>query len=126
MCTSVPFSDHVYCGVPPLVDDGTNVTFVPGHMEPDGVALMETAGVAGAATDNAPKSVPLAPVAIPATPVATDARIDPAAADVVSACTCRPVIVTWSAPVVAATVTFTVSALLLIAPDMPVMFDPVT
>ena len=86
---------------------------------------METVAVTGDVTDSAAKLVPLAPVVIPAIAVTLDALILPEAAEVVSGCTCKPVMVNWSAPVTADTVIFTVRAVAVMVPEMPVMFEPV-
>ncbi len=108
-----------------MVAVGVNVTLVPGQNEPDGLAANDTLAVTGDVIDSDPKLVPLAPVVIPATPVATDALMAPADADVVVGCTCKPVIVTWSAPLLFTTVTFIVSDVAVIEPDTPVMLEPV-
>lgn len=111
--------------MPPLADVGVNTTVVPGQNEPDGLALMDTVGVTGADTDNDANTVPEDPVVMPATPVTALARTDPAVALVVNGCTCRPVIVSWSAPLLFTTVTFTVRAVAVMLPDTPVMLEPV-
>ena len=108
-----------------MVDAGVNVTFVPGQNEPDGLADTDTVAVTGEVMDNDPKFVPPLPVVIPATPVATDALMAPADADVVVGCTCRPVIVSWSAPLLFTTVTFIVSEVAVMEPETPVIFEPV-
>jgi hypothetical protein len=104
---------------------GVNTTVVPGQNAPDGDEVKATDGVTGAVTDSEPKLVPPTPNDTPATPDATDAIILPAAAVVVSGCTCRPLIITWSAMVVPVALMFTVSAVLLIKPETPVILDPV-
>jgi hypothetical protein len=49
----------------------------------------------------------------------------PAGADVVNGCTCNPLMVNWSAPVVDETVTDTVSDVADNTPEIPVILEPV-
>lgn len=108
-----------------MVEVGVNVILVPGQKDPEGLAAIETVAVDGATTDNEPKLVPLPPVVIPATPVATDALTAPADEVVVVGCTCNPLMVSWSAPLLFTTVTFTVRVVAVILPETPVMLEPV-
>jgi hypothetical protein len=94
MDTSIPLSVQVKVGDPPFTAMGVNTTVVPGQNAPDGDEVKVTAGVTGAVTDSEPKLVPPTPSDIPAIPDAIDATILPAAATVLSGCTCSPFIIT--------------------------------
>jgi hypothetical protein len=101
------------------------MTLVPGQKAPDGDAAIDTDAATGAATDNEANTVPAAPVAMPAIPDTVAATMLPAGADVVNGCTCNPLMVNWSAPVVDETVTDTVSDVADNTPEIPVILEPV-
>jgi hypothetical protein len=90
VATSAPFTAHVYIGVPAFTDAGVNTILVPGQNAPLGLAVIDTDAVTGAVTDKEAKFEPLVPIATPDMPDTDVAYILPAAADVVSGCTCNP------------------------------------